>query len=85
MHRFTKAEFADIHFVYDLANGNGGAIIQSYWETYLTRRVKSHRTWIPPGTDPGYGVVGFKNNIHIRRRCVVCGGQKSKIQYLGAR
>ncbi|GFS86307.1 hypothetical protein TNCV_1680741 [Trichonephila clavipes] len=47
MHRYTNAEFADIHFIYDLANGNGRVSVRLYiyGEIYPTRRQLNFQTF----------------------------------------
>lgn len=38
MNLFTNAELTDVRFVYGLANGNVGTVIQLYWEKCPTWR-----------------------------------------------
>ncbi|GFV01340.1 general transcription factor II-I repeat domain-containing protein 2B [Trichonephila clavipes] len=38
-------ELADIHFIYDLADGNGRAAVRLYRERYPTRRQPNHQTF----------------------------------------
>ncbi|GFY09750.1 DUF4817 domain-containing protein [Trichonephila clavipes] len=45
MYRFTNSELADIHFIYDLADGNGRAAVRLYRERYPTRRQPNHQTF----------------------------------------
>ncbi|GFS58852.1 uncharacterized protein TNCV_4271401 [Trichonephila clavipes] len=45
MNRYTKTKFVDIHFIYDLANGNGRVAIRLHWGRYTTRRQLSHQTF----------------------------------------
>ncbi|GFU69550.1 DUF4817 domain-containing protein [Trichonephila clavipes] len=45
MYRFTNSELADIHFINDLADGNGRAAVRLYRERYPTRRQPNHQTF----------------------------------------
>ncbi|GFU91434.1 hypothetical protein TNCV_2542021 [Trichonephila clavipes] len=50
MNRCTKAELADIHFIYDLANGNGhvgimGKYIQRGGKRIMKRSIGCIKTW----------------------------------------
>ncbi|GFU83525.1 hypothetical protein TNCV_4217851 [Trichonephila clavipes] len=44
MNRYTNSELVDIHFIYDLANGNGRFAVRLYGERYPTRRQPNHQT-----------------------------------------
>ncbi|GFW82835.1 uncharacterized protein TNCV_3494051 [Trichonephila clavipes] len=43
VNRCTNAQFGDIHFIYDPANGR--VAVQLYWERYPTRRQPNHQTF----------------------------------------
>ncbi|GFU31323.1 hypothetical protein TNCV_8721 [Trichonephila clavipes] len=46
MNRYTNAELADIHFIYDLAKRNGRVAVRLYGERYPTRWPPNHQTFI---------------------------------------
>ncbi|GFV97144.1 hypothetical protein TNCV_3527291 [Trichonephila clavipes] len=45
MNRHTNKELVDIHFKYDLANGNGRVAVRLHRERYLTRGQPHHQTF----------------------------------------
>ncbi|GFT37843.1 hypothetical protein TNCV_4129021 [Trichonephila clavipes] len=45
MKGYMNVELADIHFIYDLVNGNGLVTVQLYGERYSTRQQPNHQTF----------------------------------------
>ncbi|GFX18375.1 transposable element Tc3 transposase [Trichonephila clavipes] len=43
MNRYTNSKLAGIHFIYNLANGNGHVAVPLYGERYSTRRQPNHQ------------------------------------------
>ncbi|GFU42455.1 hypothetical protein TNCV_4555861 [Trichonephila clavipes] len=46
MDRYTNTELADIHFIYNPANGSGRAAVQLLWERYPTSRQSNDQTFV---------------------------------------
>ncbi|GFX48686.1 hypothetical protein TNCV_407931 [Trichonephila clavipes] len=45
INRYTNTKLADIHFIYDLANGNGCVVVRLHEERYPTKRQPNHQTF----------------------------------------
>ncbi|GFX44504.1 hypothetical protein TNCV_4713301 [Trichonephila clavipes] len=45
MNRYMNAELADIHSIYNLANGNGCAAVRLYGERYPMKRQPNYQTF----------------------------------------
>lgn len=64
MSRYTNTEFADIHFIYGLSNGNGCAIVRLYWQRCPTSRQSTHQVCIRNLVEHG----SLRNTIENIRR-----------------